>query len=183
MVLLIAGSAAFMTACAATPSAAPSVTQTAAPAPSSPAPTPTTSAAPTPAAAPDCTTIIPASVVAEFHKVGWTVKAETLRLNGVEVAGGIQCTWGDYTTATDRVQIFGWAPITATAASTAQTDLLASGWRREDAPEGVYITESATTAIAKDAQGYGLTYLFGNGFVKYADTKQGLLLVQWPPAR
>ncbi|WP_375383971.1 hypothetical protein [uncultured Microbacterium sp.] len=180
-VLLIAASAAAFTACASTPAADPSNAPTgAAPAPTSPAPTAGPGATPT--AAPDCTTIIPASVVAGFQKLGWTFKSEALRIDGVEVTGGIQCTWGDYTTATDHVQIFGWAPITPTAASTAQADLLASGWKREDAATGVYLTESAATAIATDDQGFGLTYLFGDGFVKYADTKQGLLLVQWPPA-
>ncbi|KAA9110657.1 hypothetical protein [Microbacterium rhizomatis] len=180
-VLLIAGSAAIFTACASTPSADPSNAQTGdVPAPTSPAPTAGPGASPTPD--PDCTTIIPASVVAEFQKVGWSFKSEALRVDGVEITGGIQCTWGDYTTATDHVQIFGWAPITPTAATTAQTDLIAAGWKREDAPAGVYLTENASTAIATDDQGYGLTYLFGDGFVKYADTKQGLLLVQWPPA-
>ena len=53
---------------------------------------------------------------------------------------------------------------------------------REDAAEGVYVTESPETAIATDEEGYGMTYLFGDGWVKLADTKQGLLLIEWPPA-
>lgn len=29
-----------------------------------------------------------------------------------------------------------------------------------------------------DGEGYGMTYLFGDGWVKVADTKQGLVLVE-----
>ena len=36
------------------------------------------------------------------------------------------------------------------------------------------------TAVATDDEGYGLTYLFGDGWVKYADTKQSIALVEWP---
>ena len=46
--------------------------------------------------------------------------------------------------------------------------------------EGVYITEAKETTIAVDSEGYGMTYLFGDGWVKLADTKQGLLLIEWP---
>jgi hypothetical protein len=49
----------------------------------------------------------------------------------------------------------------------------------EEVPEGLIVTESADTTVATDDQGYGLTYLFGDGWVKHADTKQGLLLVTW----
>ena len=57
--------------------------------------------------------------------------------------------------------------------------LVAQGWKVEETPEGLFVTESADTTVATDDQGYGLTYLFGDGWVKYADTKQGLLLVTW----
>lgn len=183
-VVLLASSAAFATACSASPpSAAP--TDSAAPAPSSPSPTPDATSDPDTAGAdadPQCDTIIPASLVNQFKGLGWSANAEPFRINGVPIEGGLQCTWGDLTVASDHVQIFGWAPITAETADTSRTELLASGWRREDGPEGIYITESASTAITTDGQGYGLTYLFGDGWVKYADTKQGLLLVTWPPA-
>ena len=36
------------------------------------------------------------------------------------------------------------------------------------------------TAIATDDEGYGMTYLFTPGQVTVADTKQGLLLIEWP---
>ena len=45
---------------------------------------------------------------------------------------------------------------------------------------GVYVTESPSTVIAPDENGYGITYLFADGQVTVADTKQGLLLIEWP---
>ena len=57
---------------------------------------------------------------------------------------------------------------------TPQQTLVDQGWVRESRRDGVYITESPETAIAKDDQGYGMTYLFGDGWVTIADTKQGL---------
>ena len=129
---------------------------------------------------PTCDTIIPAQTVEDFESVGWTVQASPLRIGATEIDGGIQCIWGDFTVATDHVQIYGWAPIDADAAEEAQDELVSSGWRLEETPEGVIVSESTETAITTDDAGYGLTYLFGEGWVKYADTKLGLLLVVWP---
>lgn len=132
---------------------------------------------------PTCDAIIPATTVADFASVGWSVKAQPFRIGAEEIPGGVQCTWGDYTTATDHVQIFGWAPIAAADAETAQATLVGEGWKKEEGTAGVYVTEAANSAIATDADGYGVTYLFGDGWVTFADTKQGLLLVEWPPAK
>ena len=66
---------------------------------------------------------------------------------------GIQCVWGDFSTATDHVQIFGWAPITQAQAETAASELVAEGWTREESDEGVYVTENPETAIAVDEDG------------------------------
>ena len=140
-------------------------------------PAPTESRAP--AGDPTCETIIPASTVEDFDSVGWTARAEPFRIGEIEVDGGVQCIWGDFTTATDHVQIYGWAPISADQAVDAQDALEAQGWKVEETGEGTFVTESADTTVATDDQGYGLTYLFGDGWVKYADTKQGLLLVTW----
>lgn len=152
-------------------------------APSSPAPTPdaSPSAAPAPDVDPTCETIIPADTVEDFEEIGWSAQREPFRLGDTVLAEGLQCTWGDYSVASDRVQIFGWAPVSPSEADAAQNELVAAGWRREESPEGVYVTESADTAIEADADGYGITYFFGPGWVKLADTKQGLLLVEWPP--
>lgn len=113
--------------------------------------------------------------------MGWTAQADVFRIGGTEVPGGIQCTWGDYTVATDHVQVFGWAPIDDSDAEAAEQQLVSEGWRREEGNGGVYVTESAESAIATDEDGYGFTYFFGDGFVKVSDTKQGLILIEWPP--
>lgn len=179
-VVLIAASAAFVSACSspAEPETAP--TETSAPTPTSPQPTPTADEPAVPVGDPTCDTIIPAATVDVFESQGWTAQAGAFRAGSIELTGGVQCVWGDYTIATDHVQIFGWAPITDAQAAAAQDELTESGWTREEAGDNVYVTESEQTAIAKDEDGYGLTYLFGDGWVKYADTKQGLLLVEWP---
>jgi hypothetical protein len=132
---------------------------------------------------PTCETIIPATTVDEFVNIGWKPIEEPFVLSSsTELTGGLICKWGDPEVPSDHVQIYGWAPITPTEANTAQLELVANGWRREDAPEGVYITESAETATGTDDQGYGWTYLFGEGWVKFSDTKQTLILIEWPVA-
>ena len=156
--------------------------QTPTPVATSPTPTPSATAAAAPAADPQCDTIIPSSIVEDFESVGWTVRAEPFRIGELEISEGVQCIWGDFTTATDHVQIFGWAPISEEGAAEARDELVALKWRVEEVEEGTIVTESAETTVATDADGYGLTYLFGEGWVKYADTKQGLLLVVWPAA-
>ncbi|WP_261167312.1 hypothetical protein [Microbacterium sp. Marseille-Q6965] len=129
-----------------------------------------------------CETIIPAEVVAQFKDVGWTAEPEDFRIGSTVLPDGIQCVWGDYSVATDHVQIFGWAPVDSATASTVQDELETQGWIREEEDGIVYLTEDPTYAIATDDDGYGMTYAFGDGWVTLADTKQSLLLVGWPPA-
>jgi hypothetical protein len=167
------------TACAAPSDAAPDA-GTPTPNATSPSPTPLVSPTETAAAEPTCETIIPASIIEEFEGVGWTARAEQFRVGDITIEQGIQCVWGDFTVATDNVQIYGWAPISEADARDAQDQLVAMGWRRESTADGEIVTESADTTVATDDEGYGLTYLFGDGWVKHADTKQGLLLVVWP---
>ena len=131
-----------------------------------------------PAADPTCETIIPAATVEDFESVGWTARAEPFRVGELEIAEGVQCIWGDFTTATDHVQIFGWAPISEDDADEAQDALVAEGWTRRGDPRGTSSSPRAPRRPSRPTiEGYGLTYLFGDGWVKYADTKQGLLLV------
>lgn len=177
---LLAASVALIAACSAPAEPAESSAPSGAPTPTTPAPTAEPVETSAPAGDPTCETIIPASTVEDFEGLGWSVKADPFRAGSTELEGGVQCTWGDYTVATDHVQIFGWAPITEDEADSAQAELVSSGWSRESTDTGIYVTESEETALATDAEGYGLTYLFGEGWVKYADTKQGLLLVEWP---
>jgi hypothetical protein len=181
--LLLAATLMLATGCAGANGSAPEATETPGPAPAATSPSPTPLETPTeqpPAADPTCDTIIPANVVTEFEGAGWSARAEPFRIGETTLSDGVHCVWGDFSVATDHVQIFGWAPITASEAAEAQDELISNGWRREQAPDGVLITESSNTTVATDEEGYGLTYLFGDGWVKHADTKQGLLLVVWP---
>ncbi len=84
--------------------------------------------------------------------------------------------------ASDRVQIFGWAPIDDSTAAQAVSDLTAAGWKVEKDSDGTYVTENPDWLNGRGVDGYGLTYLFGDGFVKFADTRQSLLLVDSPRA-
>lgn len=165
--------------CAAGPDTTPTEAPAATAVPTSPAPTSAGDPTEEPAGDPTCETIIPASTAADFAEVGWSARSDPFRIGSTELSDGIMCTWGDYSIATDHVQIYGWAPIDEAQSREAMDELLGSGWTREDGPDGVYVTESSDTAIATDDDGYGMTYLFGDGWVKMADTKQGLILVEW----
>jgi hypothetical protein len=177
-------SALLLSACAGTPEEAPEPTGNAN-TPSAPAPQPSASSEPEPTAAADpaCDTIIGSSVVASFESLGWTSQATALYIGSTEIEDGLQCMWADFEgPAGDHGQMFGWAPLSDEQSAEAQDELVAQGWVREEDPAGVYITESADTAIATDAEGYGMTYFFTAGQVEVADTKQGLLLIEWPKA-
>ncbi|MCW3494171.1 hypothetical protein [Microbacterium sp. SSM24] len=171
-----------VTACAAQPAPAPQVTETTAGTPTASAPEP--SATPTQDAAaedPTCETLIGPEIVADFESVGWTSQAEELYIGDRMLDEGLQCVWADFEgPAGDHLQMFGWGRISADDASESQAWLVSQGWIREDSDSGVYITTPKGTAIVVDDDGYGMTYLFGDGWVKFADTKQGILLIEWP---
>ncbi len=180
---VLALSAMLLSACAGTPEAAEPETTGNAQTPTPTAPEPTATPEPEPASAeePTCETIIGASVVADFESLGWASLASPLYIGSTEIEDGLQCMWADFDgPAGDHGQMFGWAPITDDVAAAAQDELTSQGWVREDDGAGVYITESADTALATDDEGYGMTYHFTDGQVKVADTKQGLLLIEWP---
>jgi hypothetical protein len=182
-ILMIAATAMLASACASPapqPDPTPSATADAAPADPTPEPESTTEPGADATDEPNCENILAKATVDDFESLGWTALADAFQAGSVSIPEGVQCIWGDFSTATDHVQIFGWAPITAEQAETAVADLVAEGWTREDGDEGVYVTENAETAATVDEEGYGLTYLFGDGWVKYADTKQGLILVAFP---
>ena len=175
-------SALVLSACAESGSPDPEPTTNATtPAPAAPESTPTTEPGPASTPDPTCETLIGEAVVADFDSVGWTVRAEPFYIGSLEVPDGLRCVWANFDSpAGDHGQMFGWAEISDEDAAAAQEELVAQGWLREEAPEGVYITESPETAIAADENGYGMTYLFSGGTVKFADTKQGILLIEWP---
>lgn len=146
-------------------------------APSSPGPTPGATSA---AAAVTCETLISPSMVSELEDAGWTSQQEVFRIGALELPDGIQCVWGDFTIVDDQLMLFGWAPIADDVSETAQQRLISEGWISEESADGRYVTENPETAISVDDEGYGITYLFGDGWVTVADTKQDLLLIERP---
>ncbi|MGO2519231.1 MAG: hypothetical protein ACTH8F_03850 [Microbacterium sp.] len=163
-----------------------SADQTPPPAPETPAPESDPAAVETPepadneSADPTCETIISPSTVTTFTDLGWTFKEQEFRFGATVIKGGIECVWGDYTVASDHVQIFGWAPLDADASTAAQQELINSGWLRADADGHTYITEDPAYAMSTDEEGFGMTYEFGDGWVTLADAKQSLILIDWP---
>ncbi|WP_417512439.1 hypothetical protein [Microbacterium sp.] len=171
-----------LTACAAEAAPAPET-----PAPSASTPAPTASPAPVkteavnePAAEATCETLIAPSTIEIFDTHGWTFKEREFRIGGEVVEGGLECVWGDYTVASDHVQVFGWAPLAASESAAMQQKLLTEGWTRVDEGDHHYITEDPAYSIAVDEAGFGMTYEFGDGWVTLADTKQGLILITHP---
>jgi len=180
----LALSALALTACAGSPDAAPAPSSSSAPTTTAPEPSKSAAPDPTTAATPTCKTLISDSLVADYEKIGVTSQESPLYIGSQQIDSGILCMWANFDQpAGDSGQIYGWAKMTDTEAEAAQEELLAEGWVREDAAAGgVYITESHDTALVTDDQGYGMTYLFTDGQVTVADTKQGLLLIEWPKA-
>lgn len=130
---------------------------------------------------PTCETIVSEGTVAGLTDAGWTAERKDFVIGDVTLSDGMLCFWADYTQASDHGQLYGWSEISSTDAESAQAALLDAGWTREDAPEGIYFTENPEFALDVDDEGYGMTYLFGDGWVKLADTKQSLILVDWAP--
>ncbi len=150
----------------------------------SPEPTPVATTAPvdeTPAADadPTCETIITSGTVDALTSQGWSSKREELRIGETLVEDGLLCMWADFSTASDHGQMYGWGALDERASATAQSNLKRDGWLRSTEGDLVYFTEDPAYAIATDEDGFGMTYEFGDGWVKFADTKQGLLLIDW----
>ena len=179
----IALTATLLSACSGGDAPAPDETSNAVtPTPDAPA-QPETTPDPEPASteAPTCETLISETVVEQFEAVGWSSQAGPLYIGSHEMPDGLQCVWANFDgPAGDHGQMFGWAEIDEAEAIELQSELASQGWVREESSQGVYITESVATIVVADADGYGMTYLFGDGWVTLADTKQGLLLIDWP---
>ncbi len=173
-----------LAACSTGPAPSPTPTTTESAPPAAPVETPDASPSATAeASAPSCDTLISASLVDELTSYGWTSRADDVRVGATVVEGGLQCTWADFDgPATDNLLVFGWAPIAASEATRLQADLIGQGWLREDGAQGTYITTDPQYAVAVDEDGYGMTYLFGDGWVTLALTKQGLVLIERPDA-
>lgn len=127
-----------------------------------------------------CENLLPATLVEQFEEMGWTYQQSQLFGVDAPLPDSIQCTWGDYEShSSEAVQIYAWSPIDDATATGMQEALVAQGWTLERDGETVYIT-AGDRSSAVDENGYGMTYMFVDGSVSYADTKQGLLLLQWP---
>jgi hypothetical protein len=169
-----------LTSCSGTPDAGDS------PAPQKPKPSsqpstppPATDAPAAPPVEPTCETIVSTGTVQVLTDAGWTFEEKDFVIGDVTLSDGLLCFWADYEVASDHGQLYGWSEISPADATRAQSSLLAEGWTREDGPEGIYLTENPQFAMGVDEDGYGMTYLFGDGWVKFADTRQGLLLIGW----
>jgi len=129
---------------------------------------------------PTCETIVSQGTIDGLTDAGWTVEEEEFRIGADPIEGGIQCFWADYSVASDHGQLYAWAPMDDAQATEAQEYLVEQGWIRESGSEGIYLTEDPAFALNLDEDGYGMTYLFGDGWVILADTKQGLILINRP---
>jgi len=161
--------------------------------PTTPSVSATTAAGPTPMATtqpsdeqtpasdedPTCDTIITPGTVEALTSQGWTAQEQQLRIGDTVVAGGLLCMWADFSTASDHGQMYGWGPLDAAESRAAQSTLQRDGWLRSTDGEQVLFTEDPDYAIATDEDGFGMTYEFGDGWVRFSDTKQGLLLIDW----
>lgn len=137
------------------------------------------SAPPTNSDAPACDTIITKGTVDALTSQGWTAKQQEFQIGDVVVTDGLECLWADFSTASDHGQMYAWGPLEPAKARAAQARLQADGWVRSSKGNSVFYTEDPDYAIATDDDGFGMTYEFGDGWVKFSDTKQGLLLITW----
>ncbi|WP_429457628.1 hypothetical protein [Microbacterium sp. ZKA21] len=134
---------------------------------------------PEPAALPTCETLVTPGTVSTLSELGWSARQSEFRIGETVIEKGIYCSWADWDEASDHGQFFAWGELTPDQASAAQSELLAQGWKREDENGALYFTEPPESAFQTDEDGYGMTYLFGDGWVRFADTKQSLVLINW----
>jgi len=174
--------------CASTPPAPPSTPSgqpTATVAPSDPGQQPEPGETPDTVDPADvtCESLIGPDLVTELTDQGWTAREDPLFIGDLELSDGISCTWGDFESTTgEDLLLFAWSPITAEQATAAEAALSTEGWIVEEGADGTYVTEDPSQAINLDDEGYGMTYLFGDGWVILSDTKQGLVLIERPGA-
>lgn len=150
-------------------------------------PMPAPEATPTPIATIDpadvtCENMLTEGTVDEFLSNDWTVREDPFVILDLELPDGTSCTWGDFSSPTaDDLILFGWSPIDEADAISVRDSLLSEGWLQEEDADGVLITEDPAFALRLDAEGYGVTYRFADGWVTVSDTKQGLDLIDPRP--
>jgi hypothetical protein len=164
----------------AAPSADPTTTGNAvSPTPTEALPGPTPDASPTAGGAVTCDSMIVSDTLAEFKTKGWTAKQTPFTFEtqppSAPIGGGLICTWANFRSPRqpDRVRL-----------GTHQLGRCRNGVRaaREEAGAAkrrVRLLHHAGSVrvITVDDKGYGMTYLFGDGWVAVSDTKQNLLLM------
>lgn len=137
-----------------------------------------TPSAPPSAAAAGCDGIITAGTVDALKSQGWTSQQQEFRIGDVPVEDGLLCLWADFTTPSDHGQMYGWGAIDAKSADAAKASLQRDGWLATVDDGVTYYTEDPDYALGTDDDGFGMTYEFGDGWVRFSDTKQGLLLIE-----
>lgn len=160
---------------------APAPTQTTPPAeavPSSPVATPQATASEPALPDPTCENIIRSASFEELESQGWEYKQEPFLIGEMPIEGGVSCLWANPAEPGGNILQFGWAPLTAEETTEAEQSLESAGWIREEGDDGVYLTEDPAFALNIDADGYGMTYFFGDGYVQVADVKQGLVVIE-----
>lgn len=147
-------------------------------APSSPVATPQETASAPALPDPTCENIIREASLTELQAQGWQYQEEPFTIGDEQIDGGVLCTWTNAAELGGNVVQFGWAPLTAEQTTTTERSLERQGWIREEGSDGTYLTEDPAFALNIDADGYGMTYFFGEGYVQVADVKQGLVIIE-----
>jgi len=122
-----------------------------------------------------CETILPAETVEAFTDAGWTSRQDPFYVGNTELVDGLQCIWGNPEVASDDVQVYGWAPLTGDEPQQVTDELTAQGWVESE-------ENGATYFVAPDDAPMGMAYRLTDDQLTVSDTKQGLLLIEWPPA-
>lgn len=170
--------AAAMLAGCTTPSAPAETPAASGPAPSSPVASPSAEASAPALPDPTCENIIGAASFEELEGSGWQYEQRPFTAGTVEIPDGISCVWTNANEPGGNIVVFGWAPVTAEEAESAEESLTDQGYTREEGDGGVYLTEDPNFALTVDEEGYGMTYFFGDGYVHLADVKQGLPVIE-----
>ncbi|SDQ13089.1 hypothetical protein [Microbacterium sp. cf332] len=146
--------------------------------PSSPVATPQETASEPALPDPTCENIIREASLEELQSQGWEYQQEPFMIGQTQIEAGVSCTWTNAAEPGGNILQFGWAPLTAAETTEAERALQSQGWIREEADDGVYLTEDPNFALNIDSDGYGVTYFFGEGYVQVADVKQGLVIIE-----
>ncbi|WEG07451.1 hypothetical protein PU630_09245 [Microbacterium horticulturae] len=124
---------------------------------------------------PTCEAILPAETVSAFTDAGWTSRQDPFYVGNTELSDGLQCIWGNPEVASDDVQVYGWAPLSGDEAQQVTDELTAQGWVESEENGAKYF-------VAPDDAPMGMAYRIAGDELTVSDTKQGLLLIEWPPA-